>query len=273
MEISVNRYDDYVYVKVSTEKEIQPLIFLSDFHIGHKKTKMDLINKVISYVKTTGALVVLTGDLIECSTKNSIGAGWVEQTMGPQDQIDYVVKLLEPIKGQVIGLVDGNHENRAYKMTGINPSQIIAQYLGVPFCGTEFFGDISKRGKNESCAYTIYACHSETGNKTEGLEQAWITREWYFINADIKAKSHAHGISFQPVVTYAMVPQNNGIAKRICYQVGTGSYLERLDSYASRKPHNPKLMGTIALELNMNKARRGVRPIYLTEDIIDSPRN
>lgn len=268
LELEIMRHEDYVYIKVLTEKLIQPVAFLGDLHIGHKNSKIDLINKVKKYLIQSNAIILLTGDLIECSIKSSIGAGWAEQTMPPGEQIDMVVKLLEPLKQNIIGLIDGNHEYRAFKMTGINPSQIIAQRLGVPYCGNEFFGDITRRNKNDGCSYTLYACHSETGNKTEGLEQAWITREWSFINADIKAKSHAHGVSFQPVVTYTMVPQNSGISKRVCYQVGTGSYIERLNSYASRKPMAPKLMGTVALELTMSKDKRGVRPVYLTEDLL-----
>ena len=69
------------------------------------------------------------GDLFESANKGSPGASVFEQEVFTQDQLERIVEILEPFakKGRLLGLIDGNHELREYKLTGLNLTKTICK--------------------------------------------------------------------------------------------------------------------------------------------------
>lgn len=258
--IEVKRDGVYPVVLVDVDEPEQVLVGVADLHAGHPNFEEATFKRVLKYIQTTGALWFGNGDLMENANKRSVGAGWVEQIMRPQEQIEYVTELLLPIKDSCIGMTLGNHEERTYKDTGIDPMSIICNNLEVPYVGYELFAKIRRRyGKDSSgIAFTLYAVHSNVSNKTPGLAMHYMSREWAkFLDFDLIAKGHGHDMGISPPeISYTFDMRNNSVIERERRYWMTGHYLGRVNSYVAKKPSPPKPTGTIAARLKMDKNTR-----------------
>ncbi len=246
----------YYLVRARVDRVKQPIVCVADSHAGHKNFNDTAFTKVIDWIKEKDALWFGGGDLIECSTKTSIGAGWAEQDLTPQEQIDYICTKLQPISDNCLGMLNGNHEDRAFKATGINPTQIIANNIGAPYAGDELFGiiGIDSKEKGKGKTYTLYACHTLTTNKNPGLAFNFMGREissW--INANIICKAHGHDMGLSPPhISISIDTQNCTITETETYYWLVGHYLNRPDSYIAKASKGPKPIGTVALWLDMD---------------------
>jgi hypothetical protein len=261
--------DGYPILRAKVDGEVQHLINFSDLHVGHPNCRVDLIKRGVEWAKEHDALCICGGDWIENSSKASVGGGWVEQIMPPQKQVDYVCSLFEPIKDQFLGGIAGNHELRTWNVTGMDPMQTICEKLEMPYFGFELYAIISRRTEHGGRAHTVYATHSKSGHKSSGLAVNKMQRDWSFVIADVKMKSHDHQLDYDtnPVVMFDS--PNLAVRQRLQHLVLTGSALERHNSYAAQAPHSPTRLGFMPIILNMEKRELdaprthwGVRPIY-----------
>ena len=142
--------------------------------------------------------------------------------------------------------------------------QIIANQLDIPYCGWELFGIISSINKSNKIAYTVYAAHSNTSNKSSGLALNWMETNMGWINADIRFRGHSHDMGFDCGKEICSIdPYNMTINSRIQYDVMTGHYMGRPNSYIASRGAKPKPIGTVACWLSMNNRDRKVWPEYL----------
>ena len=91
------------------------LIPVGDVHFGSPTCNVEKFEATIDFIADTDCVVILMGDLLEAASRHSVGAGWVEQTMSPQNQLDYLLGVLDPIKDKVLVNLEGNHEERIWK--------------------------------------------------------------------------------------------------------------------------------------------------------------
>ena len=145
-------------VNYTTDAEELKLIPLGDVHLGAKTCEVDHFLGTVEYIKESGAMVVLMGDLAECASKHSVGAGWVEQTMTPQDQQDALEEILKPIAPQVLALIQGNHEYRIWRQAGLNFAKTLAKLLKVTYVGYSCFLKLKVRKFN----YIVHAQHGSS---------------------------------------------------------------------------------------------------------------
>lgn len=93
-------------VKVDLPKdhdEIKVEIF-SDLHIGSKKCDYNSIRERIERVKNeNNRYCIITGDVINNSTKTSVGDVY-EEELTPMQQVKQAIMLFEPIKDKIIGI-------------------------------------------------------------------------------------------------------------------------------------------------------------------------
>jgi hypothetical protein len=248
--------DGYYIAKWITNRKKLPIVCLADLHVGHKNFNEAIFKKVLRWIVDHDAVWFGGGDLIECSTKTSVGAGWAEQKLDPQQQIDYIIEYLEPIKSRCLGMASGNHEDRAYKSVGINPVQIICHALGLEYAGDELFAIIAANRKelNKGKTYTLYACHTKSTNKNAGLAFNSMNRDMgNWAKTDIICKAHGHDMGLSPpFVTVDIDTHNLAVVQKENYYWLVGHYLDRPNSYIAKASKQPKPIGTIALWLDMD---------------------
>jgi UDP-2,3-diacylglucosamine pyrophosphatase LpxH len=218
---------------------------IGDVHLGHPTCDVKKFLETIEFVKKNGYKVILMGDLLECANKGSIGAGWVEQLASPQQQYDTLCEVLTPIKDQIIVLLTGNHEVRAWRDTGVDLSKMMARHLGVPYGGyaAMIYFRVGKQN------YVCHAQHGSSGAKYNHTKIQAAKRTATHTEADIYLYGHTHALMADSEEKRYYDKRAKTVKIRKQYTVLTGSFLSYEGSYAQMKNYNP--------------TRKGVANIYL----------
>ena len=199
-----------VFFDLSDKKldELEIVLFY-DLHIGSKKCDHQGIANRIKYVMDNpNVYAILGGDLINNSTKDSVGDCF-QEPLSPMEQCQAVVELFTPIKDKIIAMTSGNHERRSYKKEGVDLSLFIAAQLGITdrydytaCLAFVKFGKWTQRnpGTKENTApdcrpvqYSIYFTHGDgNGGRTIGGKANGLERRGDIVNADIVVAGHTH---------------------------------------------------------------------------------
>jgi predicted phosphodiesterase/signal recognition particle subunit SEC65 len=231
----LNPYWEYTF-----NKNKQDLLGLGDFHFGARTCDVPKIRKEIKAIKKYGTAVICMGDLIENANRYSVGAGVYEQVMTPMKQLEGVYQLLEPIKGQIMAMIDGNHEFRTMKECGFNPTQILADRLGVPYTGWEAF----VRMKVKDFNYIAYATHGSTAARFFWTRVKALEDVMRHVDADIVLYAHTHSKMYHEI-------RYKGIKEKKKVGVLTGAFLKDDPfGYATMKNLPPIKTGIIPLKLS-----------------------
>ena len=81
-----------------------------DIHLGAKTCDYVAAQEAITRCLKKGIYVLVMGDMLECATRYSVGAGIYEQTMSIQEQMKMLTDTLQPVKdaGLLLGIHGGN---------------------------------------------------------------------------------------------------------------------------------------------------------------------
>ena len=209
---------EFIYYAKQLRPSLKNLIVvpISDAHYGNpffsKKHFMDTIN----YVKqTSNAFAVVNGDLCESSIRTSKGEIF-KQVGSPQDQRDWIIKQLKPIKHKILGMTTGNHELRIYNEVGIDISKDIAEALNVPYRPEGIllkisFGSGNEGHEDKPYVYWCYATHGYGGARTKSAKAVKVERAATWIHADFYIMSHDHVVNVAPDVY--LLPDNRTYAE------------------------------------------------------------
>lgn len=236
-------------VRYLTDADKLLLIPFGDVHLGHPTCNVDKVKKTLKFIEDTDCKVILMGDLLECANKGSVGAGWVEQTMSPQEQLHEWMELLAPIKDKILILLTGNHELRAWKDTGFDPSAVLAKLLDVPYGGyaAMLYVRVGKQG------YVIHAQHGSSGARYTHTKLQAAKRTATHTAADLYLYGHVHSLVADSEDKRYYDKRLKGIRVRKQYFVLTGSFVEYEGSYAQMKNYNPTRTGVANIVLNGKK--------------------
>jgi predicted phosphodiesterase len=170
------------------KKTKQLLIPLGDVHLGSPTCNVGLFRRTLDFIEKTDCLVILMGDLMEAASKTSVGAGWVEQTSSPQHQLDVLAEVLSPIKDKILINLEGNHEERIWKQSGIRVSKVLSNMLGVPFGGYSAFVKL----RIASINYIIHAQHGSSNAWYPHTKLTAAMRTAQHTDADLYLYGHTH---------------------------------------------------------------------------------
>jgi predicted phosphodiesterase len=217
-------------------------------HFGHPNFREDLLDGYIKWILKHEAWVILMGDLVENSTRASVGSGVYEQTIPPSQQIDLIEKKLQPLvdKGLVLGTLTGNHEQRTLNLTSLDPTKILAKIWGVPYL--KYGGFFYLRVGNQT--YSIYATHGSTGAATSGGKLQAATKLALGFDADIYLMGHVHDLLTDQAIKYRYNPKRKTVEQIRKTFVVTGSYLDHAGSYAQMKTYQPSKLGSPRIRLS-----------------------
>lgn len=178
-----------------TELEIYPL---ADVHIGDPLLDKKRLQQFMEEVQAEpNRYVIVNGDILNWASRNSVSDVYSEE-MSPNEQIDRAVDLLEPIKEKILVIVDGNHEQRAYKSEGISPMYQVAKRLDIfnvysPEAYLLFISFGKSQGRDcRKMIYTLYGRHRTSGGKRPGGKANALEDISMTIDADVYLVSHSH---------------------------------------------------------------------------------
>lgn len=209
-------------LKPDKGKNYASVMFIGDCHYGSPQFDKPRFLEMLKYCNKHKMYVFLMGDLIETATRYSVGAGVYEQEFNGESQYEQMLEWLKPLakKKLIIGLLNGNHEDRVYKETGINISKAFARELDVPFLGDACWN----RFKVGRQIYTIYSLHGRSGSRFDGTALLALERISTSFFADMVVQGHAHktinSIVLIQRVSFGTVKEHKK------HLVITGSYLK-----------------------------------------------
>jgi len=204
---------------------------------------------------------LLNGDLCESAIRASKGDIY-QQVGSPDDQKKQIVKWLLPLKGKVLGMTTGNHENRIADTAGTDISDYIAERLEVPYKPEGMlyklsFGDGNNHMANKPFVFWLYMTHGYGGARTKAAKAVKAERLSHWQLADIFAMSHDHEVNVAPSVRFEADPRGSEIAngfvsgvvreKRIML-IKTNAFV-KFGGYAERGGFGPSDLSTPIIHL------------------------
>jgi len=222
------------------------VVFFGDCHVGSKFCLKEKAQAMIDYCVDKGIYIMCMGDLVEAANKNSPGVGVYEQ-IDPNDQIDQVIAMLSDAakKGLILGYLQGNHEFRIMKETGVDICRIICRELKVPYLG--FAGwHLWYVGKQSYTVYTIHGSSSARFPQTKLKAAMDIASNF---DAQIVAVGHMHDVIVHPFRRQKFDKGSKQIIGQKSYVVVTGHYLQYYGSYSQMKGYSVGNVGSPKFKL------------------------
>lgn len=197
--------DELVYYshKLNPKFKGLEMLPLSDIHYGNPLFSKKHLQEAIKYIKETpNCVTFLNGDLCESAIRTSKGEIF-KQVGTPQDQRDWIIEALEPIKKKILGVTIGNHEMRIWNDVGIDICKDIAKALNVPYRASGMLLKISFGAGNEghddrSYTYWGYFTHGYGGARTKSAKAVKVERTATWLHADFYGMSHDHVVNVAP---------------------------------------------------------------------------
>jgi len=203
-------------------KDYAEVVFLGDVHYGSPQCDVPRFKAMLKYCFDKKISILLMGDLLEMATRDSIGAGVYEQEGIGQTQYEKMVEMLAPLAKAhlILGLLNGNHEERVYNSTGIDISKVMARELNVPYLQNASW-NLFRVG---SQSYSVYALHGRTGARFDGTVLKAVENVANSFYADVVAMGHAHKKVSGEVMVEGIF--NGRVVQKKKFIVVTGSYLK-----------------------------------------------
>jgi len=231
--------------------------WMSDVHLGHRQCDEDLFNRNLDMIGESDMPFADLGDLIENSTKQSIGAGVYEQEAIADAQMEAAIAKYEPVKHLLRAMQIGNHELRSYISGGINPTRLMARRLDTKYGSPGMF-HVIKVGKQ---IYTVYSTHGGSGATTTGGKFNSLKRMGdIFPDADVVIQGHSHDTIYHS--RELMRCDGKGETKKHKqHMVMNGAYLNWWGSYGQIKGYAPTNKGNS--KINFHGDRRLIEVLFV----------
>ena len=246
-----------IYLENKIEDKVGYVLPLGDLHFGDEAFSERSFKKLKGYIKwvkeNPNARVVLGGDLFNVATRISPTSPFEQE----KNEFDKVVGLLEPIKSQIAGAIDGNHEFRLIDFANYSLMNEFCVRLGIPYMGISGVINFkvgkkrSKTGGQWQQNYYIYLHHSTGGGATAGGKLNRAERLRYLVEGcDAYLAFHGHSLTATPKEIWFPNPSSKKVELRRYWLICCGGYLSWDGSYAERKMLPPEKLGSPRLRLD-----------------------
>ena len=219
---------EHIKWKINQKKPLE-IVALGDIHLGSPECDIPMLKSIVAKIKKRKAKVILLGDLIDLGLRESPGASVYEHNMTPKEQVSEIIKILEPIKGQILSANTGNHEYRLTRSTGIDLSEILAEKLGVNYGKYQCVNTI-KLGKQK---YNIFSTHGAGSGQTTESRVNSFKKYLEQIDSDVLLFGHCHDLSHR-VFTKRIITEK-GFDYKNTHLVLCGNFLNFDNSYGELK--------------------------------------
>ena len=226
------------------------LYCLSDVHLGSPDCDEELFRHDLANIEADPqARVIINGDLLQMDLKASKGDVY-SQKYSPTQQKDLAEELLSPIKGKILAMIGGNHDE-GRSQENYSPIRDLARFLGVVYCDTEVCMEIpvGRKPNGKHAAYVVFATHGWSSGRQMGGKINNLHRLSEIVLADVYVISHTHTPMAFPDEYNVPDLYNKRIRRVRRHYVNTGSYQKR-GRYPMSKGMRPTVLGTPRITLS-----------------------
>lgn len=213
----------------------------TDIHIGAKDHDSTKFKKAIKILKEDpNGYCFFNGDNLEFIPPN-YGIPERGQVSTPDEQIEQYVKVLKSLGKKVLFFRSGNHEERAWRLGGIEVARHISRELKIPSLSVGMEEVHIMIGKKK---YRLVTSHGEGGSSKKTLINMQLT----FPGADLYFSGHTHELYFNEGNINIDTSSGKEKFKSQIEMVG-GSYLGWAE-YARANNMRPTQTGSFILRLD-----------------------
>lgn len=232
-----------------TQRDYYTVIDAGDVHLGPPEIAYRKWIALLTWIgeqPDTG--LVLNGDLLNTATKSAPGLGPATDRLTYDEVWALLEADLRPLAeaGKIHALLDGNHEARIARDTGVRLSPIayLCKSLQVPYCGYESFIRWVLRWHETERIYVGYHNHGSSNANTNGAVHTAIERLANRSRADYTVMAHTHR-RFAENLTWREVERETGrILTQSAPMVASGSYQKLMHgTYSADKGMQPADLG------------------------------
>lgn len=238
-------------------KEKFTIVLMGDEHIGSKNYLPDYHKNYLDWCCDTKTPFIHMGDMLECATRNSVGAGVYEQNEIIQEQMEHAYNIYKEAidKKLIMGMHIGNHEARVWKSSGINVTKLMAKQFNSKYFGfgkAHYF--LVKCGKHKE-GYTMYTTHGASGARLPQTKIKSVLDLANMIDVEIYGMGHTHQLASHTRVFYHLNKKNKMIDPGEKHFILTGSYMGHWGSYAHVANLEPMKIGSPKIKLSGKEHR------------------
>jgi UDP-2,3-diacylglucosamine pyrophosphatase LpxH len=170
---------------------------VNDLHVGDPLSNTKLFKQFIKYVlDSPDRYLMYIGDNMNNAIKSSVSNTYKE-IMSPDEQKDWLIDELYPVRDRFLCFVPGNHEERTARESDVSLVKDIARALGKKhlYKKDEAFIKLTlgKNRNNKRVSYHIWAVHGSGGGGTPGTVLNRMYKATTLVEGvDIYIQGHAH---------------------------------------------------------------------------------
>lgn len=237
------------YIRKDFTEDNPIIVPYADVHWGspHCNSNLWLDNLQESW-ENKNHYLLLVGDLLEAATRTSIGGGIYEQKKHAGDQLEEIVNILKPFADEkrILGLTNGNHEDRIYDMSGVDVSQLMAKELNVPYY--KHGGNFRFKVGNNN--YHAYFTHGTSGSRLPYTKIKACLNLATFQRMDLYGIGHVHDLQHHTQEYQYIDNRSDSLKAGNSHFIICGHYLNWKNSYAQKASMVPSKQGTPKIELS-----------------------
>lgn len=236
-------------LEIKKGKNYAEIVFIGDVHYGSKQCNVEKFEKILQYCLENNLYVFCMGDMIEASSRHSVGAGVYEQ-MTPQKQIEDISEYLKPLadRSKIIGYLTGNHESRMTKELGIDISKLICKELKIPYLGYAGWSLFYVGGQS----YSLYSTHGSSSATLKHTKLKAVLDVSKSFEADLVAMGHIHDIIIDSAEYQKVNKKRKTVDIRKSYVIVTGHYYN-YGGYVQEKGYSLSKLGSPKVKLFSDK--------------------
>jgi len=245
----------------------------SDLHVGHDQFARRHFKQFIDRHKDHPYTYFIgLGDQLDCIIQSDYKRfrlsgidSRYRDSETPDELINMQIKdlcdLLEPIRGRLLGLICGNHEDKLNEKHGINVHRLVCSALGVDNLGYScllLLKLANSEGPGRVRSVRIYCHHGYGGGgRTQG---GAITKYSRFIteyDADVYLTAHDHDMFWKKIARVGI--NNSGqMVDRPVILANAGAFKKTLTdgdvpSWEETRGFPPRLLGGLVLEIEIDR--------------------
>lgn len=240
-------------LKLQKGKDYSEVIFFGDVHYGARECAAEKAKAMLDYCYDHNIYIFLMGDLLESGLKTSVGASVYRQTINPQKQLEDIEEFLKPLaeKDLILGALDGNHEIRIEKATGVNITKLLCRMLDIPYLESACW-NLFRVGKQN---YTVYTLHGSTGSRFIHTKLKALADISHSFDADLLCMGHVHSLADTAQLVQQVNMRNKTVEERRKHLLLTGSYLEYEKSYVQERGYPLSKLGSPKVKFLKDKKK------------------
>jgi predicted MPP superfamily phosphohydrolase len=203
---------------------------IADLHIGsvfHNRKELEALLQTVQ--DDPVGYIVLNGDLINNAIKTSVSDIY-EERVSPEEQNEELVQLFKPLRERILSITTGNHEQRTWRIAGIDIIKHFCYRLGIedlyhPVGSVVFLSFGKSRGReNVRNTLSLYHRHGHGGGSTVGGKANKLQKMSNAVQANIYVHSHTHTPIIFKEDFFVANNANKGVGRMRRLFVNTNAY-------------------------------------------------